>query len=291
MKTIFRNLFTVIACVGLLTACEESIDRNSGITDPVRDPSKAPTGVSTGNILDDRGTSIDISGSVSGDGGSAILDNGFLLHTDANFTIESANLIVGSSTTTSTGSFEATVGGLKNGTLYYYQAYSYNANGIALGDKKSLTTSKAIPTPYTSSFNPDVPAEIAGWVFDKYTGFDESGLDLVWFSSAISTSDLSCYSEDEPITLVSPLFRISGQADILGFYFYACGYGSPETKVKVYITEDLNNYGEPVKDWTFTEIHTRTEIPMEAYFEKNVYVVIVIEEGDLILYNFSVAPK
>jgi hypothetical protein len=281
----------VIASLVLLTACEESIDQNSGITDPVRDPSKTPTGVTTGDLIDNRGTSVVVGGSVSGDGGSAILDNGILLHTNANFTLDSANLIVAPATSTSAGSFQATATGMKKSTAYYYQAYSYNANGITLGDKKSLITSNVTFTPYKTSFNPAVPAEIADWIFDKYTGFDESGLDLVWFSDAVNTTDISCYRDDEDITLVSPQLRIANEADILGFYFYAGGYSSPQTKVKVYITEDPNILVDPVKDWTFSTTHSRTEIAMSPYYDKSVYIVIVLEEGDLILYNFSVAPK
>jgi hypothetical protein len=129
------------------------------------------------------------------------------------------------------------------------------------------------------------------WVFDKYTGYDPEGEDLVWFGEDIGTTCVSSYCDGEDLTLISPLIRITNPADTLGFYFYAGGYGSPQTQVKVYITEDLSNYGAPVKDWSLNAgTNSRTATPLADYFEKSIYVVIVIEAGDFILYRFSIAP-
>ena len=77
----------------------------------------------------------------------------------------------------------------------------------------------------------------------------------------------------------------------LSFNLYGGGYGSPVTKVKVYITEDIENFGEPVKDWTFTTSTSgKTTAPMGPYYGKSVYVVFVVEAGDFIFWNFAIAP-
>ncbi|MDR1898183.1 MAG: hypothetical protein LBR10_15510 [Prevotellaceae bacterium] len=288
MKTLYK-LLAVFCAVCFLAACEQEIEPNSGVTDYVPDPSKIPTGVTTGELLDNLGTSVILASSVSGDGGSVLLDNGVIVSEATDFTIASQKITIQAADTATIGNFEVTVTGLKKSTTYYYRAYSYNADGIAYGSIKSFTTLNVTFSPYKSDFAPNTAA-VADWVFDRYTGYDPDGVDLVWFSTEIGTTSVASYWGGEDLTLISPLIRIANSADTLSFYFYAGGYGSPQTKVKVYITEDLDNYGAPVKDWTLPGGGARTSIPMDAYFEKSVYVVIVIEAGDFILYRFSIAP-
>ncbi|MDR1723608.1 MAG: hypothetical protein LBR84_06700 [Tannerella sp.] len=291
MKTLYKNIFAVFAALCLFSACEESIIKNSGITDPEIDPSKTPTGVTTGEVIDNLGASVVLSGSVSGDGGSSILDNGFILHTSSNFTLDSANLVVGSATNPAVGSFEATVTGLIINTTYYYRAFSYNINGITLGEVKSLLTAGGLPTPYSTKFDPSKPTDIQGWVFDKYTGFDPEGLDPVWFNEDVGETCVSSYWMGEDLTLISPCFYITNESDVLKFNVFIGGYGSTATKVKVYITEDLDNYGAPLKNWEISGYtYGPISINMASYYKKNVYIIYVIEAGDFILYNFSIAP-
>jgi hypothetical protein len=290
MKKLYKLSITLLFAVCVFTACEQDIEKNSGITDPVQDPSKVPTGVVTGDLIDNLGTSVIVASSVSGDGGSVLLDNGVIVDTVNNLTLATKSVIIAAADTALTGNFEVTVTGLKKSTAYYYRAYSYNADGITYGDIKSFTTLNVTFSPYKSDFAPYTPA-VDDWIFDKYTGYDPDGVDVVWFSEDIGTTCVASYWDGEDITLTSPLIRIANPADTLGFYFYAGGYGSPTTKVKVYITEDLSDYGTPVKDWTFPGgTNSRTAIPLEAYFGKSIYVVIVIEAGDFILYRFSIAP-
>jgi hypothetical protein len=290
MKTLCKISITLLSAIVLFAACEKEIEKNSGITDYVQDPSKAPSGVVTGDLLDTMVTSITVSFSVSNDGGSPLLENGVIVGLSPDFTLATKGVIIQAADTARVGDFTVTVTGLTKDTPYYYKAYSYNVDGITYGDVKSCKT-KNLPFSYTSDFKPETAA-VDGWVFDKYTGYGTPDVDLVWLNSAIGTTSVSSYWEGEDLTLISPLITVNNSADTLGFHFFAGGYGSPQTQVKVYITEDLSNYGAPVKDWSmdgFVEA-AHTAIPMEDYFEKSIYVVIVIEAGDFFLYRFSVAP-
>ena len=285
MKTA-NKLATALLALCLLSACEIEMQQNSApLGDP--DPSKIPTGVATGNVIDNLGTSAAISGAVASDGGSRLLDNGIAVDTVNNF---KTGIYFGAADTAVTGEFSVVVRGLQKNKQYFYRAYSLNANGAAYGEIKSFTTANVTFSPYRTKFDPTKPADIADWVFDQYTGFDESGQDLVWFSEDIGETSVACYHDGEDLTIVSPLVRIASAADVLSFKFYAGGYGSPETKVKVYITEDRNNLGTPVKDWTLSGGPAQTAIPLASYFEQSIYVVIVVESGDFIFYDFAIAP-
>ena len=289
MKTLYK-LLAILPAVCLFAACEQEIEQNSGNTDYTPDPAKAPSGITTGDVVDNLGTAVVISSSVSGDGGSTLLDNGVIVSsTSGDFTIISKNVIIQPAATPAVGSFQVRIGGLKKSETYYYRAYALNVDGIRYGDVRSFTTLNLIFSPYTSNFAPKTTA-VDDWIFDKYTGYDPDGVDLVWLNDDLGTTAVSSYWDGEDLTLVSPLIRVANALDTLGFYFYAGGYGSPKTKFKVYITEDLSDYGTPVRDWEFETIHTRAAIPMAAYFEKSIHVVYVIEAGDLILYRFSIAP-
>jgi hypothetical protein len=289
MKTLYKLSITLLFAAYVFTACEQEIEKNGGTTDYVQDPSKTPTGVVTGDLIENLGTSIIVGSSVSSDGGSPLLDNGVIVSSENDFTLASQNIIIKSADTAIAGKFEVTVTGLNKSTAYYYRAYSYNANGIAYGDIKSFTTLNVTFSPYTSDFAPHTAA-VTDWIFDKYTGYNPDGVDLVWFTDILGTTSVASYWEGEDITLTSPLIRIANSADTLSFYFYTGGYSVSTTKAKVYITEDLSDYGTPVKDWTLPPGPARTAIPLDAYFEKSIYVVIVIEAGDFILYRFSIAP-
>lgn len=293
-KTLFKLLAATFPAAGLLASCmllascEQEIERNSG-SDSVPGLSNVPSGVVTGDLTENLGMSVTISVTVGGDGGSRLLDNGVIVCPRDSFTLASTGIMIVSADTAVTGSFTVTVTGLSKNTAYYCRAYSLNANGIAYGDIRPFTTIDIIFSPYTSDFAPHTAA-VDGWVFDRYTGYDPDGVDPVWFSLDIGTTSVASFCESEAITLVSPAVRIASPADTLSFYFYAGAYGSPQTRVKVYVTENLNDYGDPVKDWTLTSGGGRTAIPLDGYTDKTVYAVIVIEEGDFILYRFSIAP-
>jgi hypothetical protein len=289
-----RNIKSIGFLISLLfiglSACEESIpERNVNIN--TGDPSKAPAGVTTGDVLDNLGTSAIFAASVSSDGGDGLLENGIIVSLNDNFTAASAGVIIGSNTATPTvGNFQMTVGGLNKSTNYYYRAYSFNLNGITYGDIKSFETANVTFSPYKTAFDPSKLADIADWVFDKYTGFDPEGVDLVWFNTDVGTTCVSCYWDDEDITIISPLIRIANPADVLSFRAYFGAYGSPLTNVKVYVTEDPDNLGEPIRSYSYAVANGTITIPMESYYGQSIYVIFVIESGDFIFWNFAIAP-
>jgi hypothetical protein len=274
--------------LGLLSCEEES----AGKLEP-GDPTLIPTGVVTGNVIDNLGTSAIISLTVGSDGGGFLLSNGIIASTASNLTIETPGVVIGADAAkvATTGELQVTVSGLTKSTIYYFRAFSYNSNGIAYGDIKSFETSNVTFTPYRTQFRPNVAADIADWVFDKYTGFDESGADLVWFDSQIGTTSAACYWDGDDLTVISPLIRVANEADTLRFTGYFGAFGSPEITVKLYITEDLENYGEPARTYNFTTYTAGgVRVPMAAYLGRSIYVIFVVERGDFILANFSIAP-
>ena len=286
MKKIRFVLVFILPVIIGLSSCQ---DETAKKLEP-GDPSMVPTGVITGSVIDNLGTSAVFSVTVGGNTGGVLLDNGIIVSTANDFTISTPGIFIGSAKEAVTGESEAKVEGLSKSTPYNYRAFSYNTNGVTYGEIKSFETSNFTVSPYKTQFRSDVPSDIADWVFDEYTGFDESGEDWVWFNDDVDETCVSAYNVGWDLTLISPLIKINNKLDTLSFNFLTGGYGSPQTVVKVYITEDLDDYGAPVKNWTFDTIKASTKIGMEAYFEKAVYVVIVIEEGDFILWDFAIAP-
>ena len=298
MKVLYK-LLTVFLAGCLFAACEQEFEKNSGVTDPEIDPSKAPSGVITGDILNNLGTSAILSASVSNDNGSVLLDNGVIASTESDFTLLTKGVVTAAASTVETGNFEVRLNGLTKNTTYYYKAYSYNASGIAYGEVKSFQTANVTFTPYSTQFDPEIPSDIAEWVLDEFTGFDESGMDPVWFfnpadagAPAAWGKSIAVYNGGEPdetYTISSPQFMIA-ENDELSFSFYIGLFGAaPTAKIKVYITEDLNDLGTPVKDWDLPD-GGNTNISMAPYANKLVYVVWVVEQGDVFFYNFSIKP-
>ena len=241
-------------------------------------------------LIDNLGTSAIISASVTGDGGSELLDNGVILSRNSQFDINSQGIILGVASTVGTGEFQVTAGGLSKSTLYYFRAYSFNANGVTYGEIKSFETSNVTFSPYRTRFRPDVPADIVDWYFGGYTGHDEDGEDPIWFNDDVGTTCITAYTDGDDFIIISPLVRVANAADVLGFSYDGAWYFS-QTILKVYITEDLNNYGEPVRDWTFDSYTDgETTEPMAPYLGRSIYVVFVLEAGDCSLWNFSIAP-
>ena len=296
MKKI-KYVIGIIAAIIAFSSCVQEIEKNSGVTDPVIDPAKTPTGVVTGDVVKNLGNSATFAVTVGGDNGSELKDVGVILSKNAvDFTLTTPDVLFSSGTTPQIGENEVTVRALSIGTDYYYRAYSMNANGISYGEIKSFTTLAVFFTPYTTDFS-DKPGARDYWTLDEFTGYGDD--DYVWWFNPTDAGapaswgqSIAAYSEgtpDEIFKIISPQISIAAN-DTLGFYFYVGLFGGPSpTKIKVYITEDLDNLGTPVKDWSFAATNSRTAIPMDAYVNKMVYVVWVIEQGDVFFYHFSIA--
>ncbi len=283
----------------MLSACEQEIAKNSGITDPVLDPSKKPTGVVTGDVLTNKGNSASFSLTVGG--GESITDVGVVLV--PNDTIEKYQLkdwdistkgaIFSQKINPQAGESQVEVKALSIGTEYNYRAYSMNANGITYGEIKEFTTLAVFFTPYITDFS-DSPGARDYWYLDGLTGTGED--DLVWWfdpteagAPASWGQSIAAYHDGAPLTIHSPQISIS-ENDTLSFQFYIGLFtGEATAKIKVYITEDLDNLGSPVKDWTLAA-GGRTAIPLAEYVNKMVYVVWIVEQGNVFFYHFAIAP-
>lgn len=298
MKRI-KYIIGAFSALFMFLACEQGIELNSGITDPAIDTSKKPSGVVTGDVTSNLGNSATFNVTVGGDNGSSISDVGVILIKGdvADFNVETQGVIFSTNNAKQVGASEITASALSIGTLYSYRAYSTNVNGITYGEVKTFTTLAVYYTPYKTNFS-EAPGMRDYWVLDNYTGYDESGQDPVWFfdpseagAPALWGQSIAIYNSGSPgetYTITSPKVMIA-ENDTLSFDFYIGLFGGPKpAKIKVYITEDLNNLGTPVKDWSLSS-GGKTAIPMEAYLNKSIQVAWVVEQGDVFFYRFAIA--
>ena len=84
-------------------------------------------------------------GAVTGTGGAAVTERGFVYATSTNPTITDNKVPVGSGI----GSFQGLTSSLPNGT-YYFRAYATNSTGTSYGVEEQLTLSAAVATPAAS---------------------------------------------------------------------------------------------------------------------------------------------
>jgi hypothetical protein len=106
-----------------------------------------------------------LNGSITG---TSITEYGFLWSTNSNTL--NHTLEVGADD--HAGIFQANLGDLAVGTVYYFQAYARNANGLSRGDLEQFTTVVALPTVQTQIF-PDIPATY--WGYDAISNLSSEG--------------------------------------------------------------------------------------------------------------------
>lgn len=123
------------------------------------------TTVAASNV---QGTTANVAGNITSNGGSAVTASGVVYSTTPNPTI--AGVGVTDSTTNPlvlTGAYNFNIGGLTHSTKYYFRAYAINAVGTGYGVQDSFTTAPLITTyPYNQNF--DLPGN-TGWQ-SVYTG-------------------------------------------------------------------------------------------------------------------------
>ncbi|MDD4426685.1 MAG: hypothetical protein PHS40_12225 [Mariniphaga sp.] len=298
MKKI-KYIIGAFSALIMFLGCEQGIELNSGITDPTVDPTKKPTNVVTGDVVTNLGNSATFNVTVGGDNGSGILDVGVILIKGnvTDFGVETQGVIFSTGNAKQIGASEITASALSIGTLYSYRAYSTNVNGITYGEVKTFSTLAVYYTPYKTNFS-EAPGMRDYWVLDNYTGYDESGQDPVWYfdpsaagAPASWGQSVAVYNSGAPgetYKISSPKVMIA-ENDTLSFSFYVGLFGGPKpAKIKVYVTENLENLGTPVKDWSLSS-GGRTKIPMAAYLNKSIHVVWVVEQGDVFFYLFAIA--
>ncbi|HOE04634.1 MAG TPA: FISUMP domain-containing protein [Bacteroidales bacterium] len=89
-------------------------------------------------------------GNVADEGGTTVIDKGFIYGTNPNLTFNTASGSV--SAGANGGWYDAPIEGLQPGVTYYFRAYAYNSQGMALGNIMSATT-VMIPTPIDGDGN------------------------------------------------------------------------------------------------------------------------------------------
>jgi uncharacterized protein (TIGR02145 family) len=90
-----------------------------------------------------------VTGSITSDGGSMIIDKGFCWSLEPVPTMDNFSVVVG----TGPGNFEFTIAELLPVTTYYIRAFATNANGIGYGEERSATTLDACGQPFVDERN------------------------------------------------------------------------------------------------------------------------------------------
>ena len=103
-----------------------------------------------------KGTSAYLMSNVDNDGGSPVIENGFVYSSTPNPTIDNSKLI----NVISSNSISNWVNDLKPFTTYYVRAYAKNALGFAYGPEKSFKTTKSLPILSIDSVSNITPSSV-----------------------------------------------------------------------------------------------------------------------------------
>jgi len=310
---IFRLISLVIISTFLFAGCaDESLVKSN--FDVTVNKANLPNGIVSDKLIEDYGVSAIVSASLGTTGSGAdttLNDLGAIASTNPEFDLSTANVVVTSvgESNFKAGAFEVEIKGLELGTKYYWKAFAQNKNGIIYGDVKEFTTSTSavFKTPYKTDFTYEAGTDSLKapnrlyWVLDKYTGYDTVN-DYVWWSNfgndAGDTSlgnSIAAYYDGTPLNIVSPKFKIAGSTDTLCVKLYAGLYGHSfgGTAFSIYITEDLANLGTPVKSYPKLKgwYSNGLKVPMTSYYNKQVYIVFQVTNGDVVFYRFSIAKQ
>lgn len=125
-------LLTVIIFVHVFYSCKKA--------------EEFPPTVVTESVLSITANSAIIGGTVTGGGGTAVIDRGVYWGTLPNSENSGIKLELG----TGTGTFSYSLRGLEKNTKYYIKAYATNGKGTSYGDEVSFTTQANLPTVNTS---------------------------------------------------------------------------------------------------------------------------------------------
>lgn len=93
--------------------------------------------IETGSAKSIGNTFSTVLGTVKSDGGTELIEKGFVLSTKPNPTIENLKVI---SSSKDLGKYEITLTELKPNAAYYYKAYAINKKGTILGSEETFTT-------------------------------------------------------------------------------------------------------------------------------------------------------
>lgn len=180
-------------------------------------------------------SSVNGTGTVTSDRGSAILERGLVYATNSNPYIGNGLVAISSGTV---GQFTVNMGSLTQGTTYWFRTYAINSVGTTYGNVLSFTTpSAAIPSVYTSS-NVQSIGETSATVFGEITA--ENGASVTSRGFVYSTNQNPTFENANVWTSGSGLgsfsVNLTGLNPNTTYYFKAYGtngvgrgYGSQES--------------------------------------------------------------
>lgn len=157
--------------------------------------------VTTATVTNITANSAQISGKITGSGGSTITQSGICWATHSNPSIADSLI---SSGIAGTGAFSANMTNLNPNTNYFVRVYAVNGTGTAYGGVDSFTTAKGIPTVTTTPIsNNQKLVAISGWTLVNNGGATISAVGICWSTSPHPTIGSSKTSDNVAVTSFS----------------------------------------------------------------------------------------
>jgi len=141
---------------------ETASDDEEVVFDYIRISGTRPPTVTTATPSALTGTSALLGGNVTADGGSAVTERGVVYSTtNTTPTIGGTGVTKDANSTTGTGAFSETIGGLTAVTTYYVRAYALNTVGTSYGAVQTFTTPTAITSLARAGASPTNAASVS----------------------------------------------------------------------------------------------------------------------------------
>lgn len=133
----FQNILRFMALVWIGVACAEDPQLGDEIRNALRPD------VRTADELTVTASTVTVAGEVTRENGAPVREAGFCWGTSADFSFDPE---MARAVAEGKGTFETTIDGLRNNTLYYIRAYAINEVDTAYGDVLQFTTNSGVGT-------------------------------------------------------------------------------------------------------------------------------------------------
>ncbi|MEI7831182.1 MAG: FISUMP domain-containing protein, partial [Prolixibacteraceae bacterium] len=181
-------------------------------------------GITTTAVSAITSTSLTSGGTISTDGGAAIIARGVCWNTTANPTIANSKTTDG----TGTGSFISSVTGLTPGATYYFRAYAINSIGTSYGNEVTTVTAANLPVLTTTTVSAVTATNAtSGGVISSDGGGAITARGVCWSTTANPTIANSKTSDGTGIGTFAS--AITGLASATTYYVRAYSTNSAGT--------------------------------------------------------------